>query len=47
MIVQVEEGEPRFQSLDNSSEAEDMSFILPLPLGGFQLRHHGIVTYGK
>ena len=24
-----------------------MSFILPLPLGGFQIRHHRIVTYGK
>ena len=47
MIVQVSEGEPIFRSLDNSSEARDMSFILPLSLGSFQLRHHGIVTCGK
>ena len=47
MIVQFQEGEPGFQSLDNSSEAKDMSFILPLPLGAFQLRYHRIVTYVK
>ena len=38
---------PRFQSLDNSFEAKNMSFILPLSLSSFHLRHHRMVTYGK
>ena len=43
----LKKGEPGFQSIDNSSEVEDMNFILPLTLGSFQLIHHMIVTYGK
>ena len=48
IIVQVKEkGEPGFQSMDNSFEANSMSFVLPLSLSSFQLRHHKMITYGK
>ena len=49
IIVQVKKkkGNQDFKVSITLSEAKSMSFVLPMSLSSFHIRHHRIVTYGK